>query len=155
VHDGPTIRQTLLHLFDQLGAAKTYRKSCPVRRNITLTDVVLCSCFDGGIAFVSAGLSESVGHPDGPCLMFYSLFDKLERRASTLALPGREEEALRARIQRQRAGASTADGRALPEGFDHFLLMETDVFPIRTNWVRQGLVGWNFGTNWLNSYFRM
>src|SRR4051794_28940486 len=95
VHDGPTIRQTLLRLFDELGPAK--------------------ACFGGGIRFVSAELDETVGHPDGPCTMFYGLFARLERRrthALRLATAGNELAALRERARRKRMSGSAAAAAA-------------------------------------------
>jgi hypothetical protein len=85
--------------------------------------------------FIAADLSETVGHPDGPCIMFYRLFELLERHssASILALPGNELAALKERQRRKKVlGISAADTSF---GFDHFMLMETDVFPIRKHWV--------------------
>ncbi len=120
--DGPTMKHTLIQLFDRLGGGR-------VRK-----------CFPGGIKFVSAELSETIGHPDGPCIMFYRLFELLERerdtnRWSSLVLPGEENQALKERARRKAHPSQSASISADGTGFDHFMLMETDVFPIRPHWV--------------------
>eukprot|EP00823_Brevimastigomonas_motovehiculus_P006251 TRINITY_DN50_c0_g2_i1.p1 TRINITY_DN50_c0_g2~~TRINITY_DN50_c0_g2_i1.p1 ORF type:complete len:987 (-),score=233.87 TRINITY_DN50_c0_g2_i1:373-3333(-) len=56
-YDSRTIQQTIMHFW------KTEMSSVQ-------------TCFDD-IRFLEANLSESIGHPDGPCRMFFSVFDLL------------------------------------------------------------------------------